>query len=75
MDPEILSPLFVAVADATEEAIYDSLLLARTIERETSASGPGYAANALDIERVKAILKRHGVGAARAVLFPIADAV
>ncbi|MBJ7409020.1 MAG: P1 family peptidase [Phenylobacterium sp.] len=27
-----LSPLFVAVADATEEAIYDSLLKARTIE-------------------------------------------
>lgn len=36
MAPEIpndqLSPLFVAVADATEEAIYNSLLKARTIE-------------------------------------------
>lgn len=29
---DALSPLFVAVADATEEAIYNSLLMARTIE-------------------------------------------
>jgi D-aminopeptidase len=29
---DAVSPLFVAVADATEEAIYNSLLKARTIE-------------------------------------------
>ena len=62
-DRPSLSPLFVAVADATEEAIYDSRLTARTIEREASPSGPPHVANALDIERVKAILKRHSAGA------------
>lgn len=35
-----LSPLFVAVADATEEAIYNSLLKARTIESRDLDSKP-----------------------------------
>lgn len=59
---DAMSPLFVAVADATEEAIYDSLLMARTVVREPSPSGPGYAGNAIDVERVRAVLRRHGVG-------------
>lgn len=60
---DALSPLFVAVADATEEAIYDSLLMARTIARATSPTGPAFVGRALDIERVRAILKQHRLGA------------
>jgi D-aminopeptidase len=58
-----LSPLFVAVADATEESIYDSLLTARSIVREPSPSGPGFSGKALDIERLRAVLQRHGIDA------------
>jgi D-aminopeptidase len=46
-----MTPLFVAVADATEEAILNSLLRARTVE---SASG---RAEAVPIERVRALLR------------------
>jgi D-aminopeptidase len=56
---DTMSPLFVAAADATEEAIYDSLLMARTIEREVSPTGPAFVGRALNIERVQAILKQH----------------
>lgn len=59
---DAMSPMFVAVADATEEAIYDSLLMARTIVREPSPSGPGFSGNALDVERVRTVLTSHGVG-------------
>ena len=58
---DAMSPLFVAVADATEEAIYDSLLMARTVVREPSPSGPGFVGTALDTERVRAALRRHGL--------------
>ena len=58
---DALSPLFVAVADATEEAIYDSLLMANTIVRDASASGPAFTGGAIDVARVKAILGKHGI--------------
>ncbi|MDQ3081864.1 MAG: P1 family peptidase, partial [Gemmatimonadota bacterium] len=52
---ERMSPLFVAVAEATEEAIYNSLLKATTVRgyRET--------AEALPLDRTVEILKRYNV--------------
>ena len=52
---DLMSPLFQAVADATEEAIYNSLLRAETVR--------GYrgTVRALPIDSTIAILKRHGV--------------
>ena len=47
-----MSPIFLAVIEATEEAIYNSLLKATTV---TSSAG---TAEALPIERVREILKR-----------------
>jgi D-aminopeptidase len=49
-----MSPLFLAVIDATEEAIYNSLLRAVTV------TSNGHTVEALPIERTVEILKRHG---------------
>ncbi|MDR3702768.1 MAG: P1 family peptidase [Candidatus Sulfopaludibacter sp.] len=49
-----MSPLFVAVIDATEEAIYNSLLRAVTV------TSNGHTVQALPIDRTLEILKRHG---------------
>lgn len=49
-----MSPIFFAVIEATEEAIYNSLFRARTIE------GNGRTVEALPIEKVLAIMERHG---------------
>ncbi len=49
-----LSPLFLAVIEATEEAIYNSLLRAVTV------SGNGHTVQALPIDRTVEILKRYG---------------
>ena len=49
------SPLFLAVIEATEEAIINSLLKA------TTTTGNGHTVQALPIDRVKEILKRHGM--------------
>ncbi len=51
---EEMSPLFLAVIEATEEAIYNSLLKAVTL------SGNGHTVEALPIERTVEILRRHG---------------
>lgn len=52
---EDLSPLFQAVVEATEEAIYNSLFKA------TSVKGyQGREADALPIDKVKEVLKRYG---------------
>lgn len=51
---EAMSPLFLATIEATEEAIYNSLL------RATTVTGNGHTAEALPIERVKEILKKYG---------------
>jgi len=50
-----LSPLFQAVAEATEEAIYNSLLRATTVEGRD-----GHVAEALPIDRVRELLGRTG---------------
>jgi len=57
--PEAVAPLFDAVIEATEEAIYNSLFRARTM------SGNGRTVEALPIEPVKEILRRYGALAQR----------
>lgn len=53
---EDMSALFQAVIEATEEAIYDSMLAA------TSMSSRYGAVEALPIDRLREILRRHGKG-------------
>ncbi len=50
---DAMSPLFLAVIEATEEAIYNSLFRANTI------SGRGHTVEALPIDRTLEILKRY----------------
>jgi D-aminopeptidase len=52
---EAMSPLFLAVIEATEEAIYNSLF------RATTTTGRGHTVEALPIEQTLEILRRHGV--------------
>jgi D-aminopeptidase len=51
---DALSGLFEAVLDATEEAVYNSLLKA------TDTTGSGRTVPALPIDRLKDVLKKHG---------------
>ena len=51
---EAVSPLFEAALEATEEAVINSLLQAETM------TGNGRTVQALDIDKVKALLKRYG---------------
>ena len=53
---DLMSPLLVAVADATEEAIYNSMLMAHTIRSRDALTGQAVVVEALDIARVKALL-------------------
>jgi D-aminopeptidase len=48
-----MSPLFEAVIEATEEAIYNSMF------RATTVTGNGHTVEALPIERTKEILREH----------------
>ncbi|WP_074310578.1 P1 family peptidase [Singulisphaera sp. GP187] len=52
--PDALSPLFQAALEATEEAIDNSLLQATTVRRG------GQTAEAIPIDRLRAILKKYG---------------
>src|SRR5262249_37737994 len=49
-----MSPLFLAVIEATEEAIYNSLL------RAITTTGNGHTVEALPIDRTVAILRKYG---------------
>jgi D-aminopeptidase len=51
---DAMSPLFLAVIEATQEAIYNSLFRATTI------TGRGHTVEALPIERTLEILKKYG---------------
>ena len=53
---EGVSPLFEAVLEATEEAVYNSLF------RATTVSGRGRTVEAIPLDRVRAILKKYGRG-------------
>ena len=51
---DAMSPLFLAVIEATEEAIYNSLF------RATTTTGKGHTVDALPIDKTLEILRRHG---------------
>jgi D-aminopeptidase len=50
-----MSPLFEAVIEATEEAIYNSMFKATTM------TGNGHTVESLPIDKTAKILKAHGV--------------
>lgn len=51
---DAMSPLFLAVIEATEEAIYNSLF------RATTTTGRGHTVEALPIDRTSEILRKYG---------------
>jgi len=51
---DLMSPLFLGVIEATEEAIYNSLFKA------TTTTGNGHTVEALPVDRTIEILRRHG---------------
>jgi D-aminopeptidase len=51
---DAMSPLFLAVIEATEEAVYNSML------RATTTTGRGHTVEALPLEKTIAILKKYG---------------
>ena len=51
---DAMSPLFLAVIEATEEAVYNSLL------RATAVSGRGHTVEALPLDKTVEILKKYG---------------
>jgi D-aminopeptidase len=51
---DAMSPLFLAVIEATEEAVYNSLL------RATAVSGRGHTVEALPIDKTVQILRKYG---------------
>ncbi len=53
---DAVSPLFQAALEATEEAVYNSLL------RATTVTGNGTTAEALPIDRVREILRKYNAG-------------
>jgi D-aminopeptidase len=52
---DAVSPLFLAVIEATEEAIYNSLF------RATTTKGRGHTVEELPVDRTLEILRRHGL--------------
>ena len=52
---DAMSPLFLAVIEATEEAIYNSLF------RATTTSGRGRTVEALPLDRTVEVLRKHGL--------------
>lgn len=54
LSTDVVSPLFEATMDATEEAIYNSMLKA------TDTSGNGRTIRALPVDDVRALLKKYG---------------
>jgi D-aminopeptidase len=54
MTNDAMSPLFEAVIEATEEAVYNSML------RATTTTSHGHTVEALPIEKTREILKRYG---------------
>jgi D-aminopeptidase len=56
---DAMSPLFAAVVEATEEAIYNSLFMATTV---TSRRG---TVEAIPLDRVRAVLAKYGIQPAR----------
>jgi len=55
-----ISPLFQAVAEATEEAIYNSLLMARSVTSKDVRTGESRTVHELPVDKVREILKKYG---------------
>ncbi|MDG1707923.1 MAG: P1 family peptidase [Emcibacteraceae bacterium] len=55
-----ISPLFQAVAEATEEAVYNSLLMARSVTSKNVVTGETRTVNELPVDKVRKILKKYG---------------
>lgn len=53
---DAMTPLFMAVAEATEEAIYNSLLMATTVSSVDARSGQPVTIEAIDLQRLRAVL-------------------
>lgn len=54
-----ISPLFQAVAEATEEAIYNSLLMANTVSTVDVRTGESRTIQELPVDKVREILKKY----------------
>ncbi len=54
---EVIGPLFQAAAEATEEAIYNSMLRATTVR-----GFAGHQSSAISIEELRRVLKKYGRG-------------
>jgi D-aminopeptidase len=52
---DAMSPLFLALIEATEEAIYNSMF------RATTVTGRGHTVEALPMDRTMEILRKHGL--------------
>lgn len=59
LENDAMSPLFAAVVEATEEAIYNSLFMATTTASRSAT------VEAIPLNQVRAVLERHGIGAPR----------
>lgn len=55
-----MSPLFVAAAEAVEEAVLNALTMATTITGRDGRTGRRAKAEALDLDALRAVLARHG---------------
>jgi len=55
LDNDAMSPLFLGVIEATEEAIYNSLF------RATTTTGKGHTVEALPVKETLEILREHGL--------------
>lgn len=55
LENDAMSPLFAAVVEATEEAIYNSLFMA------TTTTSRGGTVEAIPLDRVRVVLERHGI--------------
>jgi D-aminopeptidase len=56
---DAMSPLFAAVVEATEEAIYNSLFMA------TSVTSRGRTVEAIPLDRVREVLAKYAIGPGR----------
>jgi D-aminopeptidase len=59
LPPDAMSPLFQAALEATEEAVYNSLLAA------TTTTSNGHSVDALPLDRIGTLLREHGISPPR----------
>jgi D-aminopeptidase len=55
-----MSPLFVAAAEAVEEAVLNALTMATTVTGRDARSGRRATGAAIDLDALRAVLARHG---------------